>query len=602
MRTTLTRLGAPALAALILAACSGGGGGTSVPRTSPLTSPSTTPTSAPTTGSQARLVVKIPRSTSKSGYGVKASARRSPRYVSVQAEGLQITVTAGATTKTSYVDISSTNAATCTTTTTTPALPATILESCTVTIPWLAASESISVIETDETPTDENQSTGLGDGFPSGTNILAMGSTQATLTPGVLTSISLGLSPIVDNLFDVTFLVALYFGTYYPGLDSVALATPTFQDDGSIFNPGVSGRIVVTSGTPVQGVLATSFEDAEGSDLDVDTTALPFVNLAGAAAPLTVTSSASDVTIDPYVNTGFANTFSALPQASASTAPSTPIGYAQTATIPTDGYQWIQYFFLTGFYYDGSTTAASTLTFATAASTATATATLVANGSTTPTPFTVGPYSGSYQYTVAPVSAAPTTATTSLTSGTPVTVTGGDPGAPSAMYASNSCAGTGAATIARNGSSNAFTVTPVVAGTCTLQLFDSDTNVPSNTVTITIGGYTTPGGFTSNPSSLAFDLVTNDNPATLTIADSAGSLTTGSASIACVANPASGNAVATVAFADNSASSATVTVTPGTATGLCEVTINDGSGNKLGVPMSVTENAIGVFAKHRNTK
>lgn len=592
MRLTLTRLGAPALAALILAACSGGGGGTSVPHSTPQTSPSTTPTSAPgVTGSQARLVVKIPRST-KNILGTAAAAKRSPRYLSLAAEGLQVAVSAGTTSKTLYYDISSNNTTACTTSTAESIL-GTYLESCTVTLPWLAATETVSVVETDETPTDENPTTDQGDGFPSGTNILGIGSTQATLTPGTLTSVSLGISPIVDGLVDTTQGVQEIFGGYFPGLTAIALSTPTFavDDDSAV------SRVVVTSGERVQGIVATTFEDADNAPVDEDTTALPFMNLSATPAPLTVTSSATAVTVDPYVNTGFSNTFSALPQATATTPPSVPAGYAQNTTIANDGYEWEGFFFLTGVYYDGSSSSSSTVTFSTAASAAAATATLA--GDSTP----IGPYTASVAYTVVPVSASALPTSTSLASGASVTVTGNDPGASNPMSADYACAGSGAGSVSAGTSANTYVVTPLAAGTCTLHLYDGDTGVSSNPVTITIAGYNTPSGFTASPSSVAFDLVTNDSPQQLTISDSDGSLLAAASTINCLADPASGNAVATIGgYSASSGSSATLTVSPGTATGACNVLITDGSGNKLGVTVTVTENAIGVFAKHRKTK
>ncbi|MGD1066452.1 MAG: hypothetical protein ABR975_06510, partial [Vulcanimicrobiaceae bacterium] len=589
------RLGAPALTALALAACSGGGGGgTTVPHSVPQTSPSTTPSSPPvTTGSQARLTVTIPRIKTSSYGKTTAATKRSPRYISTYAEGLQVAATAGTTTKTLYFDISSNNTS-CTFTPT--------AETCTLTLPWLAASETISATETDATPTNENQTTFQGDGFPTSTDILAIGTTQATLTPGVATTVSLGLSPIAYSFFDGTNAVDQAFSGQFPGLLTLALDSPTFAVDPQVFTD-TTQRVVVTAGTQVQGLVATTFEDFDGGDYDDDTTPLPFANLADAAAPFTVTASGSGTTVFPYANTGFSNAFSALPQAGATAPPSAPSGYTQNATIPNDGYQWANSFFLTGIYYDGTSSAGSTVTFSTASSAATATATLVANSSTAPTPFTVGPYTASFQYTIVPVSASASATSTSL-GGASITVTGSSAGAEYPMSFDSDCTGTGGASITSGSSENTFVVSPVAAGTCTLYLNDGDTDVASNPITLTIGGYTTPSGFTASPSNVAFDLASNTAPVTVTLTDNAGSLSSASPTIACVPTGDSNTVASVGGYASSSPSSATfnVLVPAGAGTGVCTVTITDGSGNKLGLPVTVTENEIGVFAKHRNRK
>ncbi|HTW86086.1 MAG TPA: hypothetical protein VMD91_18590 [Candidatus Sulfotelmatobacter sp.] len=602
LRFILTRLSAPAAAALLLAACGGGGGTASVPHATG-GSPSSAPTAAPASGSQARLTVKInraastrPKKTSAAAARHGAAAKRSPKYVSTASDGLQIAVTAGGTTKTQYVDITQSSAA-CTN--------GGGVETCTFAIPWLAASETIAVTEVDEAPTDEGTN-GLpayeGDGFPTNSNILGVGSTQATLTPGTVTNVQLGISAVVGGWYNC-----------WPGIDTASGDTPTsnasfsVESNGNDVGTGVTDRVAVTSGAPAQGFVTPEFADPDGGWYDPDAVALPFVDASGAAAPLTLVSSTSGVTVAPFANPGFANDAGALSLTPSST---TPPGYAQTATIPNDGYEWAECVFIIGINYDGQSTSPSTVTLSNGpivngsnVGTSTATGTLYnpASGS-----FAVGPYNATVTYAIDPISASVSANTASLASGATATVMGSAPGARTAMTlagggASESCSGTGAGTVTAGSSANTFSVTPVAQGTCSFQVADGDTGVLSNPVTVTIAGYDTPAGFTASPSSLAFDLVTNAGAQTVSVQDT--STISVPPAIACVANPASSSTVAIVsAYTVQSPTSVTFSVTPGSATGACEVTVSDGAGNKLGVPLTVTENEVGIYAKHRTTK
>ncbi|HTW86084.1 MAG TPA: hypothetical protein VMD91_18580 [Candidatus Sulfotelmatobacter sp.] len=509
VRFDLSRVGVPALAAVLLAACSGGGGGAlhaAVP-----TSPSTAPTTSPVSpaGSGVRVTFTINRAKpvrptkAKALVGRIASSVRTPKYISRAVAGVAFTVTAGGTMKTVYADVSAGSSATeCTASGT--------VSTCTILLPTLAATESIQGYEVDQTPTDEGTVSGLpsyeGDGFPSGTSILAYAPTtsaSATVVGGQ-TVVNIAFGPVVDNWNDET--VWMYSDT-----------TTNFAADwGQYENQGFGGavRVVVTGGTPVSNGLFPWFEDADGAGYDTqdaDTTARPFYDVSGTAAPVTAVSSSSHVLLFPYQNANFANDLPTFPSPG-----STPSGYAQVASIPDDSYEFDQEYFTVGLYTDGELTAPATVTFSNGpvvggsnVDTSTATASLVANGST---PFTVGPYNAVQTYTIVPLTVSPTAVSLSLSGTNTATVTGSDYGTTTNLGVQSggqNFGGADAGCFDASGNNRdalvtpgafdsatgveTYTITGTTIGTCTFNLYDlgmasSDyVYVPSQTVTVTVG-------------------------------------------------------------------------------------------------------------------
>jgi hypothetical protein len=509
-RSTFVRLGAPSLAALLLAACSGGGSGsavrTAVPST-PSTAPSAAPSSAPA-GTGLRLKFSIHRkpSTSNASVARGASAKRSPKYISQNVQGMQVTVTSASTSQTIYFDVSTNNTADCSS--------ISGVQSCTVSLPSLGSSETISAIETDEAPTDENQTTFTGDGFPDGTypagtpktNILATGSATATAPAAGLTSV---VSIVLDPVIGAWTASAGNSGNgnavwaYSPSISVDACASALTEvniTDGNLqyCTSPLSNtiRVVVTPGTPQLNGLEPVFEDTALNQYDYDDqsdTVAPFVDVDGTPTSATVTSNSSHLTFDAYANTNYDASLT-LPSASL-TAPS---GYAASTQIPNDGYEFFNNYFVVGLNYDGSTPALGGQLYdqATLSNGLTRTATLhnPQDGN-----FTVGPYPASAFIDVVPVQAAPATQTVSISGGNgpPTgTITGYDWGASYNQAPEVSCSSGTTLSYAYTNEISlgggqfdevAYTVTPSGSlGTCTVKIIDGYTGVLSNTVTVTV--------------------------------------------------------------------------------------------------------------------
>jgi hypothetical protein len=106
------------LAGAVLAACSGGGTGASPHAAIPSATATPTTGGNDLSGPTAKIVLTIPRRAAHTvtghakGHHVLA-ARRKPRYLSPDTNGIQVTVTGNGTSKTVYAD-ASTNSSLCT--------------------------------------------------------------------------------------------------------------------------------------------------------------------------------------------------------------------------------------------------------------------------------------------------------------------------------------------------------------------------------------------------------------------------------------------------------------------------------------------------------
>jgi hypothetical protein len=440
MKRTATTLGigGAILAAALLAACGGGGG----LQSAALPSAGGGGNNPATHTSGTRITLTVPRGTPKTRRPALAGGTHR-NYVSMDAQGLQIAISStgsNATTTTEFVDISSTSPL-CT-----PLVFGTSETTCSFTIPTVAANETIVATEVDQTPTNENATTGFGTGFLNSTNILAVGTTSVAVTGGV-TNVSLGLNPIVSRFID-------------DGSDT----TPTFGDN---FVAETTSRVVVTSGVVASGQINIAYRDAAGGFFDVDPTPLPFVDVNGSPTPITLSASSSAVTL------------AAVP----SPAPAATPPLAQTASIPNDGFLNFFQVFVIDVNVSANLTAPATIS--------------VNNNLTATNPISVtAPYLAKLTYTVVPISVAPATATVAVGAATTATVTGSDFEGPNGMFATG-CVDTANpsqtdATVSANGQispdiwQQAFTITPTTAGTCTFTLGDVQTNVLTTPVTVTV--------------------------------------------------------------------------------------------------------------------
>src|SRR5580658_3412677 len=174
---SLCGFGAVLVCAAFLVACGGGGG------SSPIAGGSMTGShSSGATGPGTTLTIVIHRDGGTKNYLTRsttrhhgtqvAQVRRSPKYISYGAEGLQVTVSAtGVASQSVYADLTG---SLCNT--------SGPVETCTINIPTIATSEQFTILETDSTPTGTNGS--YGTGFPSNTNILGAVNQAATVQLG----------------------------------------------------------------------------------------------------------------------------------------------------------------------------------------------------------------------------------------------------------------------------------------------------------------------------------------------------------------------------------------------------------------------------------
>jgi len=509
-RSILVRLGAPSLAALLLAACSGGGSSavrTAVPST-PSTAPSTSPSAAPA-GSGLRLKFTIHRasSTKTSVAARSGAAKRSPKYISEYVQGMQITATSGATSQSAYLDVSTDNTADCS--------DVNGLQSCTVSVPDLGASETLTAIETDELPTDENQTTFTGDGFPDGTypagtpktNILAIGSNTVTPTPGLTTTVSIVLDPVIfgwtvsegpNENGDAVWIPQVGIGIDACSSTVTAMNIQNGYQQYCSYPLTNTIRVPVMAGTPQLAGLEPMFVDATQADLDEDGnsgTVAPFVDVDGTATPATIATTSSHLSFLANPNTGYANSAPSFPAGSSST----PSGYAGSVQIPNDGYVFENAFFVDNLNYDGSTPALGGQLYYPATISNALSRTTNALYNPQDGSFTVGPYSASTAIDVVPIQAVPSSQTISLTgTGAPAagTLTGYDWGGSFNQYVTFNCSNGASITYGYANQSSLggggfdevqFSITPTGStGTCSVSAVDGYTGVRSNPTTITI--------------------------------------------------------------------------------------------------------------------
>jgi len=527
--TTKTKLGFSIglLATALLAACGGGGG------TSAITPAKSAGGSGGSTASQstsgAHLTFTFTRgkkpsrpsssATQRRGTGAarrNAGATRSPKYFSGNVNGLQITVTSGSATQTLYVDADSQNVCTADS-----SESANNVFTCTIAIPTLGATETISALEVDQEPVN-GTTTGYGTAFPSNTNVLAVGSTTATLTAGANTIIPLSFNPVAVALntdcgtssiaFNNNMMAATSYGSrgfYATGKRGSEAETSTS-----------SGRIVVTAGTASSTIATVEVEDADGYPLyplggspSAAPVGQPFVDVNGSPAPITVT--ANNASVGAFVEPGGIEPPSPFP--SPAFAQSTALATSASLYQDTDfcGNALIAFSYTPPSPSPSSTPAVETIA-------------LSNNLSAVPPVFTGPPngngltsYASTYTYIVVPIWASP--ATVSVTVGGPTaTVTGYDYGAEAEVCNYfNGCrgngmgsapvpasvtsgpnfdtncydaGGTGIATISAGSystplGSQTFAIaagTVTATDTCTFVLFDEGTGVITNPVTVTV--------------------------------------------------------------------------------------------------------------------
>lgn len=466
-------LGASMIGAAALAACSGGGGSSTTPGLSGSSSPAmpNTTTTTTTNGSTGlELVLTVPRPSTQTTAAQRAVlGSRKPAYVSSGAKGLQVAVSSGSTAKTVYADISS-GSALCTNSSPTA--------TCTIAVPTVGTSENIIATEVDQTPTGDTN--GYGTGFPTTSNVLAVGTTSATTTAGTSTTVTLGLSPVWEQTFALAF-----------------SSMPTSQTDDAAFSPALAGwdgttdRLTITAGAH-SAYFADYVEDASGNNYDVDPTPLPFVDVNGSPEPITVTSNSSDVEFAALKNPAF---------------PTPAPSFGLTASAPNDNYLWFNECIVFGVQTTSSFVPPATASV------------VLSNNLQATSPFSGSIYAAPptpEAITAVPVNVTPTTATVHVSSSngsTTATVTGSDYGATSGMGAFGSVATPTArhqnpdanpgecldtstsaedASVASNGAidttswTQSFTVTAIAAGTCTFALGDIQSGTISQLVTVTV--------------------------------------------------------------------------------------------------------------------
>jgi hypothetical protein len=478
------RLTLIALAAAALAACGGGGSNSGTPAS--LTPAATAP--GTTTTSSAKGAVKLtftyssaPSSThATAGRAHVAGTRRVPQYLSNKTSGFQITITAGTQSTVYDIDLNYNNSVMCTNN-------GNNQYACTLTLPTLAATETIAILALDQEPTGTvDPATGIATvttgtttvpgPFPSGTAVLATGSTTVTLTPGAITNVAISLNPVIGAWYDC----GLYANSNAEGYD---------------YN---GRRLVLTGNVASSGTLAPIPVDYDGGyPIAVAPTAgaalvgQPFSDVNGTAQPITAVSSFSHVTVAAQ-----------NPQGAAS-PPYPPVGtFIANVAFPDSSYDSLNEdgLFL-GFKYDGFASPSGNAGTIVVANNLTATPPLFSGtppyvrpgccypyGSTSPSTTN---YSSTMTYTLAPLFA--TAASATITHGTTMAVTGYDPGATNSMgvndcldaYGNDLGYETPAGSITNGVQPFTFTAgsTP---GTCTFVLNDGDTGIQSNPVTVTI--------------------------------------------------------------------------------------------------------------------
>jgi len=473
-KLTVSLLGAATLAAATLAACGGGGGGT---HATPLgAAPTSTPLGSP--ASTARITLTIPENGTQShkpGARLRhaaAAGKRVPKYIDNYAtKGLQIIVTAGSSTQGVYVDVSGSSPVTLCTTTND-------IETCTLTVPVLAASETLTVTAVDVTPTAEGTNgnlPGYGSGF-SGADVLSVGTTTATLVAGQTTPISLVLGPVMAQLYDCGWNIIANASGDYEAVDNA-------QGTGLQAGNTPANRILFT-----QGTAGSLYQSPTTNDYDYDTPtwsspAPAFVDVNAMPEAVTATSSLQHVGL--YAVPAPGGTLNGWP------TPGPSYTYTPTVSFPDFSWAW-QYGYSTvmAISYDGSASAGGTI--------------VVSNDLSATTSLVTTPYTTTMTYYVAFVGASPTALTLEtsvLASDHTGTVTGSDFEAAAQGMEAGSTTGSGNGNCDSGGTTLAtivagtmntttwtqpFTVTATTAGTCTFYLSDVFSGQPSQQVTVTI--------------------------------------------------------------------------------------------------------------------
>lgn len=465
-------LGGALVAAALLAACGGGGAGA----TNSIPVPSTT---AQAKSSGLRLTFVVPRNVKHRSAKLRANQKRRA-YVSTGAEGMQLSITpSGGATTTLYADLTSTVLCQAPVNGSEPNGSETV---CTITLPVLGASETVTATVTNIEPSGVNATTGFGTGFSSGGNVLGVGSTTVNTTGGTQT-IALGIGPVAAKLYDCE--------GYLPAAPDPSHFADDFDEDN-----GNTARVVVTSGVTTSGYLSQEFEDPANDWYDALPTPAPgfspapnaFVDVNGSPTPITYTASSSDITL----GLATAVTSTGSPEVYA-----TPSSLASSGSIATDA----DYLNDCAFYSLVKVNALPTPAPGASPPTITFANNLTASAAS---PFTGGPYGTTLVYTVVPI--APSSTTSSVTMGNTATVSGSDYDANDQGMDAESAYGaedencydttntsTVDATVAP-GTMNTttwlqpFTITPVADGTCTVLLYDVDTGVVTAPITVTVSG------------------------------------------------------------------------------------------------------------------
>jgi hypothetical protein len=451
-----------AIAAAALFAACGGGGGTSSPGGSSPALPNGAGNAGTQSSSSGVTVTLTYHRNAVAGSSLvhrtlrvgSAQARRSPTYVSYSANGVQLTVTSGSASQTLYYSIAY-NGPLCS--------EQNDSVTCTLSVPTLGSTETISAIEVDQQPTNLSGATGLGTGFPSNSGVLARGSTTVAVNAGGYTTVALSLNPIIGNWYDC-------------GFDNY---DQNMNEDYS------TNRIVVTSGIASSNILQPIPADYDGYWIGPGYNngayvGQPFIDLNAAAVPATATSTSQHVTLFAIA-------------ALASPTPAPPYAGTQTQSFPNTGFLTLNCCggLQLAVNYDGQSAAQSTLTLAN-------------NLTATPPPFTASPtpsnppvptsYATARAYQVVPISVTPTSLSLPADGSSTGMVTASDAGANQNM-GFNQCvngSNTQLATVSggtiSNGSAT-FTVTAgTTPGTCTFTVYDSYSRVVTNAVTVTLTG------------------------------------------------------------------------------------------------------------------
>jgi hypothetical protein len=346
------------------------------------------------------------------------------------------------------------------------------METCTIAVPVLAATETLTVDDVDVTPTDDGSNgnpPGYGDGFSGGV-VDAAGTTTATLTAGATTAISLQLGAVSAVLYDC---------------GSDATSNPAYAaydydwDDGgtSTGNGSGAGRLVFAQGTAGWIIVDPAIVDADYDWLPFASPSPALVDVNASPVPVTVTSANQHITLLTMPGTQTTGTDPTPP----------PTGYGASASIPNQSYMFVQSGYALPIYveYDGNASATSgTIT--------------IANNLTATDLFGNSLYSSTMTYNVAIFAATPLALTleTSPTAGDhagTVTVTDYAAVDGGLVYPAG-CLTPGNVEVASISSPGAFntttwqeplTVTAMATGTCSFVVSDGATGVGQQ-VTVTV--------------------------------------------------------------------------------------------------------------------